>query len=94
MAADFKAFTSSTVLDNFQKKIDVLEIWDDSLLAGLVDGTLVVLRPDAGDPQGPWQVVQAYKNIAQKYIAQLQVNLAALYVMDQRICTKNGSMRS
>lgn len=73
MAADFKAFSYSTVLSNWQKKIETLEVWDNNLLAGLVDGTLVVLREDSKNPCGPWQVTQTYKNLAQKYIAQLQV---------------------
>ncbi len=86
MAADFKAFSYSTVLSNWQKRIETLEVWDSNLLAGLVDGTLVVLREDSKNPCGPWQVTQTYKNLAQKYIAQLQVAFSLLlpvYLTDQ-----------
>ena len=73
MVEELRAFTTAVVLAAFQKKIEVLEAWEESVLAGLGDGTLVVLRPDAVQPGAPWQVVQALKGFGKKYIAQLQV---------------------
>ena len=75
MSVDFQAFTCTVVLDNFQKKIEVLEAWDDKVLAGLGDGTLVVLQADPEAPSASWQVLQALKNFGKKYISQLQVSL-------------------
>jgi hypothetical protein len=73
MSIDFQAFTSSIVLDTFQKKIEVLDVWNGKALAGLSDGTLVVLEPNLEDPQGPWQVVQALKAFNKKHAVQMQV---------------------
>ena len=70
---DFAAFSCSTVLDNFHKNIEVLECLDDQLLAGLGDGTLVVLQQDAANPDGRWQVTRAYKGFGQRRILQLKV---------------------
>ena len=73
MSIDFQAFTSSVVLDNFQKKIKVLDGWNGKVLAGLEDGTLVVLEPNAEDAAGPWQVAQALKAFSKKHAVQMQV---------------------
>lgn len=56
--AAWKAFESSVVTENFGKRIQALEVWGEQLLAGLVDGTLVVFAPAEApaDPAGPWQV--------------------------------------
>lgn len=72
---DFQAFTCSIVLDNFHKKIEVLEVLDDKILAGLGDGTLVVLQQDAANPGGRWQVTHAYKGFGHRRILQLKVRL-------------------
>lgn len=55
----WEAFRSSVVTDNFSKRIQALDVWGELLLAGLVDGTLVVFAPakaPAG-PGAPWQVL-------------------------------------
>ncbi len=70
---EFKAFSCSVILDNFHKKIEVLEALDDKILAGLGDGTLVVLQQDGTNPDGQWQVTKAYKNFGQRRILQLRV---------------------
>jgi hypothetical protein len=64
------------VLDNFQKKIEALEVWDGRVLAGLADGTLMVLQEEPGGGGGPrWQVTQAVKGFGQRRILQLQARL-------------------
>ncbi|KAK9829459.1 hypothetical protein WJX72_005979 [[Myrmecia] bisecta] len=76
MAAEFAAFTSQAILDKFQKRVEVVEVWAGRILAGLVDGTLVVLAPDQqglGGAGGKWQVQQAIKGFGKKYLSQLQV---------------------
>ncbi|BDA43540.1 Vam6/Vps39-like protein [Coccomyxa sp. Obi] len=73
MGDDFRAFSCSVVLDNFHKKIEVLEALDDKILAGLGDGTLVVLQQDENNPDGQWQVTKAYKSFGQRRILQLWV---------------------
>ena len=72
---DFQTFTSRVVLDVFQKKIEVLEVWQGKVLAGLADGTLVLLESDPAEEQAPWQVVQAMKNFG-KSLSQMQVRNA------------------
>lgn len=54
----WEAFSSSVVTENFGKRILALDVWGELLLAGLVDGTLVVFAPaqPPADPGGPWQV--------------------------------------
>lgn len=73
MAAAFQAFAVESVLDTFQKKIEALECVQEGLLAGLTDGTLVLLRPDAREATAPWQVSQAYRSLCKKGSTQLQV---------------------
>ena len=64
---------AEVVLDNFQKRIEALEVWDGRVLAGLADGTLMVLQEEPGGGEGPrWQVTQAVKGFGQKRILQLQ----------------------
>ena len=70
---DFQAFSSSVVLDSFQKRIEVLEPWDGKVIAGLADCTLVVLQPDQTDEIGSWQVVQALKSFSKKALLHIQV---------------------
>jgi len=79
MSIDFQAFSSSIVLDTFQKKIEVLDVWNGRVLAGLADGTLVVLEPVLEDAQGPWQVVQALKAFSKKHAVQIQVSTEFLW---------------
>lgn len=74
MGDDFRAFSCSVVLENFHKKIEVLETLDNKILAGLGDGTLVVLQQDEKNPDGQWQVTKAYKNFGQRRILQLWVS--------------------
>ena len=73
MDQDFPAFEMSEVLENFHKKIEVLEVLNDQLLAGLGDGSLIVLEPGKDNDGKHWQVVKALKNFGQRRIIQLQV---------------------
>lgn len=73
MSEEFQAFSSSPVLDSFQKRIEVLEAWEGKVIAGLADSTLVVLDPSRSEEAGPWQVVQALKAFSKKPLLQLQV---------------------
>lgn len=73
MNPDFQAFTLSSVLEGFQKKIEVIEAWEEKVMAGLADGTLMVLQPDDSGESKPWQIVQALKQFAKKAMIQLQV---------------------
>ena len=73
MSQDFLAYETSVVLENFHKKIEVLEVLDKQLLAGLGDGSLVVLEPGKGAEGTHWQVTKALKNFGQRRITQLQV---------------------
>jgi len=73
MSIDFQAFTSTIVLDTFQKKIEALDCWNGKVMAGLADGTLVVLEPNAEDAGRPWQVAQALKAFSKKHAVQMQV---------------------
>ncbi|KAK9844012.1 hypothetical protein WJX81_001849 [Elliptochloris bilobata] len=71
--SDFQAFTCEVVLDNFQKKIEALEVWEGRVFAGLADGTLMVLQEEPSTDVGPrWQVSQAVKGFGQRRILQLQ----------------------
>ena len=73
MDQDFPAFEMSEVLENFHKKMEVLEVLNDQLLAGLGDGSLIVLEPGKDNDGKHWQVVKALKNFGQRRIIQLQV---------------------
>ena len=73
MASEFQAFTVQTTLDNFQKKIEAVESVQNGVLAGLVDGTLVLLKPDPANDDAKWQVSQAYRNICKRNSTQIQV---------------------
>ncbi len=73
MSQDYSAFETSTVLENFHKKVEVLEVLGDQLLAGLGDGSLVVLEPGKDGNSTHWQVTKALKNFGQRRIIQLQV---------------------
>ncbi len=73
MSQDFSAYETSVVLENFHKKIEVLEVLDEQLLAGLGDGSLVVLEPGKDTEGTHWQVTRALKNFGQRRITQLQV---------------------
>ena len=74
MSEDFWAFETSVVLENFHKKIEVLEVIGNQLLAGLGDGSLVVLEPGKGGDGTQWQVSKALKSFGQRRIVQLQVS--------------------
>lgn len=73
MSQDFSAFETSTVLENFHKKVEVLEVLGNQLLAGLGDGSLVVLELGNASDGTHWQVTKALKNFGQRRIVQLQV---------------------
>ena len=83
---DFQAFTPSIILEGFQKRIDVIEAWGSKVLAGLADGSLVVLQSgDAGGNQ-PWQVAQALKQFAKKPMLQLQVITVLTLLLELHLC--------
>jgi hypothetical protein len=73
MGRDFEAFSSSVILENFHKKIEVLEVLDDKILTGLGDGSLVVLQQDDSNLEGQWQVSKVFKGFGQRRIMQLKV---------------------
>lgn len=73
MAGSYEAFTSRLVLQSLQKKVEAVEVWEDKVLAGMSDGTLMLLEPDQGDPESPYQVVKAMRAFGKKCIYQLQV---------------------
>lgn len=75
MSADFQAFSCTTVLEGFPKKVEALEVYDGRVLAGLADGTLCVLEPDRQAVEAPWQVAQALKGFGKRGISQLKVLL-------------------
>ena len=77
MAGNFQAFAVQSVLENFQKRIEALEAVTDGLLLGLVDGTLVLLKPNPLDASDKWQVAQAYRNVCKRSATQLQVSCSA-----------------
>ena len=56
MNLDFPAFEMSEVLENFHKKIEVLKVLDDQLLAGLGDGSLIALEPGKNNDGKHWKV--------------------------------------
>lgn len=78
MSVDFQAFTAGVVLDALGKRVDALEAWGNTILAGLADGSFVLLEPDSRASPGqaaeqqPWQVVQAVKAFAKRQLLQLQ----------------------
>ena len=74
MSQDFSAYETSAVLEDFHKKIEVLEVLDKQLLAGLGDGSLVVLESGKDTEGTHWQVTKALKNFGQRRITQLQVS--------------------
>ena len=73
MVADFKAFRTHAVLQSLQKKIQAVEIWQEKVLVGLSDGTLMVLEPDSENLESPYQVVKAMRGFGKNCIYQLQV---------------------
>ena len=78
MHPDFQAFTSHTVLESFQKRIEVVEAWDEKVVAGLSDGSVVVLQPDGDKEAGPWQVIKALKQFSKKSVLQMQVRSSSI----------------
>lgn len=74
---DIAAFTAEHVSD--EARVLCLEFWDPYLLAGLSDGTLLLLTDRAGSSPGDsvpptqWAVVQALRGFGSGRVAQLAV---------------------
>ena len=73
MSASFEAFSSGLVLQSLQKKIEAVEVWENKVLVGLSDGTLMVLEEDESRPESAYQVVKAVRGFGKKGVFQLQV---------------------
>ena len=86
MHPDFQAFTSHTVLESFQKKIEVVEGWDEKIIAGLSDGSLVILQPDEENDSRPWQVIKALKQFSKKSVLQMQVRQHIIFFKKSVTC--------
>ncbi len=78
----FQAFSPEVVVDDFGRKIESLAVWRDQLLAGLSDGSLLLLqRPPsapsaapaagAGAPPRAWQVSRVHKQLSKRPLLQL-----------------------
>ncbi|KAF6257282.1 hypothetical protein COO60DRAFT_26268 [Scenedesmus sp. NREL 46B-D3] len=77
----FEAYEPSVVVDEFARKIDSLCVWDDTLIAGLSDGSLLFFQEQQqqqGNEQGPgrvlssWQVTRVQKSFGKRGVQQLQ----------------------
>lgn len=71
------AFQLSTVVAPF-KPVECIEVYNDTILAGLADGTLISFvqaarSTTAHDEPQPWEVAQVIKGFGKRYIRQLQV---------------------
>jgi hypothetical protein len=76
----FEAYEPSVVADEFARKIDSLCVWEDTLIAGLSDGSLLFFNEQQqGSEQGSgrvltsWQVTRVQKNFGKRGVQQLQV---------------------
>ncbi|WIA17457.1 hypothetical protein OEZ85_014302 [Tetradesmus obliquus] len=75
----FEAYEPSVVVDEFARKIDSLCVWEDNLIAGLSDGSLLFFQEQQqGSEQGSsrglssWQVTRVQKNFGKRGVQQLQ----------------------
>ena len=93
MSQDFSAYETSVVLENFHKKIEVLEVLGEQILAGLGDGSLVVLEPGKDTDGTHWQVTKALKNFGQRRITQLQVAQHRSRSTDAHVLAHPATMR-
>jgi hypothetical protein len=75
----FEAYEPSVVVDEFARKIDSICVWEDNLIAGLSDGSLLFFQEQQqGSEQGSgrvlssWQVTRVQKNFGKRGVQQLQ----------------------
>ena len=73
MAAKFEAFTANLVLQSLQKRIETVDVWEDKVMVGLSDGTLMILEPDQAREDSPYQVMKALRSFGKKSLYQIQV---------------------
>ncbi len=70
------AFQLQTVVAPF-KPVECIEVYNDTILAGLGDGTLISFvqpsRSTTAHDAPPWEVAQVIKGFGKRYIRQLQV---------------------
>jgi hypothetical protein len=75
----FTAYTHQTVVQQLGRTVLSLCPWEDRLLVGLADGSLLVLQQQPAADEGatsssrPWQVVQVHKAFGRKGVLQLLV---------------------
>lgn len=77
MASAFEAFQPSVVVDEFARKIESLCVWEDTLVSGLSDGSLLFFNEQSSEEQGSrvvstWQVTRVQKSFGKRSILQLQ----------------------
>lgn len=73
----FEAFEPGVVVDEFARKIDSLCVWNNTLIAGLSDGSLLFFEEQnaessAGASISTWQVTRVQKSFGKRSILQLQ----------------------
>eukprot|EP00882_Tetradesmus_deserticola_P020833 GHRQ01022517.1.p1 GENE.GHRQ01022517.1~~GHRQ01022517.1.p1 ORF type:complete len:242 (+),score=84.23 GHRQ01022517.1:280-1005(+) len=76
----FEAYEPSVVVDDFARKIDSICVWNDTLIAGLSDGSLLFFQEQqqqgsaqsSGRVLSSWQVTRVQKNFGKRGIQQLQ----------------------
>ena len=84
-ASAFEAYRVETVVDNFGRRIDSLCVWNENVLCGLQDGSLLFFKADEDSVHGKvqssnrgqsplkWQVVRVQRMFGKKSIKQLQI---------------------
>lgn len=100
----FEAYEPSVVVDEFARKIDSLCVWEDNLIAGLSDGSLLFFQEQQqGSEQGSsrrlssWQVTRVQKNFGKRGVQQLQAlenkpYLLSLSGEQQAACSSSSGM--
>jgi len=74
MASGPEAFTFAVISHDLPDRIECVCPWNDRLLVGLADGSLIILEPEFDlYVAGPWSIQDHFKGVGKKAITQLEV---------------------
>lgn len=75
MASGPDTFTLSIITEEVPEKIECIGVWEDKVLAGLYDGSVVLYEPEFEEQTvGPWRLVRHAKGIGKKSLTQMDVS--------------------